>query len=177
MTIPEEWRAVEGWPDYEISSHGRLRRATDGLNGTGGVIYPKGHIRAVYINKGYRMTSVSKNGQTVSRSLCSLVCEAFHGPKPTPDHEVAHFNGIRTDDRPENLRWATRLENSQDKARHAHVPRGSRHWRTTLTEEQVLDIKARLARGEMQSRIARMYGKPQTTIFNIKVGNSWGWLG
>ena len=28
-TIPEEWRIVADFPDYEVSSHGRVRRKTD----------------------------------------------------------------------------------------------------------------------------------------------------
>jgi hypothetical protein len=175
-TISEEWRIVEDWPDYEISSLGRLRRVTDGTNGTGGIIYRKGHIRAIQIHKGYRTASVSKNGITVTKNISVLVCTAFNGRKPSPDHEVAHFNGDRADDRADNLRWATRLENTADKDRHGRTPRGSRHWRTTLTEDQVLEIKARLVSGEMQSKIAKAYGVKQANIFNIKNGVSWGWL-
>lgn len=43
-----------------------------------------------------------------------LVCEAFHGPKPTPKHEVAHWDGDKTNNTAPNLRWATHKENCQD---------------------------------------------------------------
>ncbi len=41
----------------------------------------------------------------------TLVCEAFHGPKPTPDSVVIHINEDGTDNRPENLKWGTQKEN------------------------------------------------------------------
>ena len=40
-----------------------------------------------------------------------LVCEAFHGPKPTDTSVVLHLNEDGTDNRPENLRWGTQKEN------------------------------------------------------------------
>lgn len=40
-----------------------------------------------------------------------LVCEAFHGPKPSPKHIVLHLNEDPSDNRPVNLRWGTRKEN------------------------------------------------------------------
>ena len=42
-----------------------------------------------------------------------IVATAFHGPQPTTDHDhvVDHIDTNRRNNRPENLRWVTRLEN------------------------------------------------------------------
>lgn len=40
-----------------------------------------------------------------------LVCEAFHGEKPTEKSVVSHKNEDATDNRPENLCWSTQKEN------------------------------------------------------------------
>lgn len=40
-----------------------------------------------------------------------VVCTAFHGPEPEPHMVVDHIDTNRCNNRPENLRWVTRLEN------------------------------------------------------------------
>jgi hypothetical protein len=40
-----------------------------------------------------------------------IVATAFHGPQPSKDHVVDHIDTNRQNNRPENLRWVTRLEN------------------------------------------------------------------
>jgi hypothetical protein len=41
-----------------------------------------------------------------------IVCVAFHGPPPSNQHVVDHIDTNRANNRPENLRWLTRLENA-----------------------------------------------------------------
>ena len=41
-----------------------------------------------------------------------VVCTAFHGPEPQPHMVVDHIDTNRCNNRPENLRWLTRLENA-----------------------------------------------------------------
>ena len=40
-----------------------------------------------------------------------IVATAFHGEHPTKEHVVDHIDTNRWNNRPENLRWVTRLEN------------------------------------------------------------------
>ena len=41
-----------------------------------------------------------------------VVCTAFHGPEPESNMVVDHIDTNRCNNRPENLRWLTRLENT-----------------------------------------------------------------
>jgi hypothetical protein len=41
-----------------------------------------------------------------------IVCTAFNGPPPTDQHVVDHIDTNRANNRPENLRWLTKLENA-----------------------------------------------------------------
>ena len=40
-----------------------------------------------------------------------IVATAFHGEAPSAEHIVDHINTNKQDNRPENLRWVTKLEN------------------------------------------------------------------
>ncbi len=49
--------------------------------------------------------------QISSISIHRIVATAFHGNPPTKNHVVDHIDTNRQNNRPENLRWVTRLEN------------------------------------------------------------------
>src|SRR5262249_12949164 len=69
----------------------------------------------------------------------------------TPHHEVRHLNGIRTDNRPENLAWGTKSENMQDAVRHGthletrktHCPEGHEY----TPENTIMGGRNRKSRG------------------------------
>lgn len=108
----EEWRPVAGFPDYAISSSGRVMSYK--RDATGRVLSP-------YLVDGYPMVRVSRPGTRRNRSVHSLVAEAFIGPCPD-GQEVRHKNGDRTDPRVSNLCYGTRSENLRDAVRHGtHV--------------------------------------------------------
>lgn len=46
-----------------------------------------------------------------SESIHRIVATAFHGPAPSKSHVVDHIDTNKRNNRPENLRWLTRLDN------------------------------------------------------------------
>ena len=120
-SISEEWRSVDGWP-YEVSNLGRVRRKSDGA------------LKSPTIAaNGYFVVSMSRTAH-----VHELVCAAFHGPKPTPQHEVCHFNGIKTDVVWKNLRWGTPQDNANDRVRH-------KVERAVYSEKLMMAVKGRHA--------------------------------
>lgn len=61
-------------------------------------------------------TFVKPNEKTVYAEIASvrvhrIVATAFHGEPPTKEYVVDHVDINKQNNRPENLRWVTRLEN------------------------------------------------------------------
>src|SRR5262245_33766471 len=91
----EEWRDIPGFDQYQISNCGRVRTKPRILkpwfNNTTGYFY-------IGLGRKYRGT------------IHRLVCLVFHGAPTAPQLDVAHNDGCRTNNRADNLRWATRSE-------------------------------------------------------------------
>ena len=82
---PEIWAPVVGYEGrYEVSSFGNVRSiARACLVGYGAKRNLRPRIlRATPDTKGYRSVSLSKDGKVSTKRICSLVAEAFLGPKP-----------------------------------------------------------------------------------------------
>lgn len=167
----EEWRDVVGFEaDYEVSSHGRVRRRE-----TGRILRPWNAAKSYHYVHLCGMNRRRKVGVHV------LVTEAFHGHRPSPRHEVAHWDGVGTHNIMDNLRWATHAENLQDQRRHGTlqtpVYHGSSHPMAKLRDEDVLQIRqAYYGRRGQLTELACAYGVHLSTIKLAAVGKTWSHL-
>ena len=66
--------------------------------------------------------AIRRDGRT--RYLHRLVWEHFNGPIPT-DKQIDHINGVRTDNRIENLRIVSPVENNRNLARYCNNTSGA----------------------------------------------------
>lgn len=104
-----------------------------------------------------------------------LICETFTGERPRPS-VVRHLNGVPGDDRIENLAWGTQKENCQDTVRHENSTKGKRNAQAKLSEEQIIEIRQRWAKGESPTLLAFEFGMSQPGIQDIVRGRTWGHL-
>jgi len=156
--IAPEWRECKGFPDYEVSSVGEVRRA-------GRVLKPWRH------RLGYLTLNLRANNASHRRYIHRLVAETFIGAAP-PRHEIDHINGQRDDNRAVNLRWVTHAENM---AARAPGTRGTRRD-GALTEQQAIEIRRRRKDGVPLLDVAREFGITVGMVSHIARGRRWKYL-
>lgn len=193
----EAWLIIAEFPDYAVSSLGRISRVVPDQKGR----MSGRALRPTPDSDGYLQVNLFLDGRARTRKVHALVCTAFHGARPSPEHEVAHGDGVQSNNCAGNLRWATRKENAEDRDFHGRtvcgdrhhsranpegVERGDSHWsrrrpeQTTkgerhgaskLTAQDVVSIRAddRLGR-----EIAIQYDVTPTTVSYIKRRKTWG---
>lgn len=128
-----EWRQAAGFPDYEVSECGRVRRLT-----RGGRRYPAGYeLTAKKHQRGYLVFTLGSATVLAHR----LVAATWVGPAPSGLHEVAHNDGSRTNNHWTNLRWATPAENQADRKLHGTYVHGQHAYSAKLTDESADEIR------------------------------------
>ena len=110
----EEWRDVEGFIGYQVSNMGRVKsmdRVSPGVS-------KKRHIYELILKMskdkdGYDTVGfkIGKHGKTNRLKVHRLVAKAFI-PNPNNYECIDHINGVRDDNRVENLRWCTTKMNA-----------------------------------------------------------------
>jgi len=115
----EGWAIVEGFPAYEVSDRGRVRRigraARNGAGHGGGARIGR-VLKAHEVAPGsYLVVQLWRDGRPSTRLVHCLVAAAFIRPCP-PGHEVNHKDGDKQQPAAWNLEYLTRPDNM----RHAY---------------------------------------------------------
>lgn len=166
MTMAEI-RPIRRFPGYGISREGRVFRIEDTRQRKAPYELSQHHNRYGYLQVGLVL-----NGEQKKVVTHLLVLEAFCGPRPN-GMEACHFNGVRDDNRAENLRWDTPSANQRDKYRHGTMPRGDSHVLSLLSKGDVEWIRAFPKRKGMFSEMARRLQVSKSAIRRAYRGDSW----
>lgn len=111
----EIWLPIVGYEGlYEISNIGRVKslaRLVEMSNGRS-IRHLVEKLKGIHSNRGYRCVELSIKGFNKKFQVHRLIMIAFIGYKEGKP-QVNHINGIRHDNRVENLEWCTASENIQ----------------------------------------------------------------
>lgn len=152
--MTEEWRPIETWEGcYLVSNLGRVKSCK------------KNKIMAQYIDQyGYCKVQFSAYGREETKRVHRLVAAAFHDKGIY--NMVLHRNGKKTDNGVDNLYWGDTRQNILDAKRHGTIPKNG--WCMIVTDEQVLEIRARHAQGGVTYKeLAEEYGVGYSAIQKI----------
>lgn len=164
-TIMEIWKDVEGYEGfYQISNFGRFK-SFHGIN--------ERIIRKRITKNGYEYVGLSIDKEFKKQTIHRLVACAFiDNPKNLPC--VNHKNGIKTDNRADNLEWCTYSENNSHafKNKLKTSLKGEKSHFSKITEKDAFEIKYGNI-GLLQKEIAIKYNIKENTVSLIKSGKSW----
>jgi hypothetical protein len=158
----EIWKEVKGFENYKVSNLGNVKS------------YKLGNAHSLKQNKnkkGYLMVTLYgeiRKTFTVHR----LVLSNFS--KLEIDKQINHINGVKTDNRIENLEWCTNIENQKHAFENGLLDSkmGVKNFWAKLTNEQVLDIK-RKGKYSTWKKIGQDYAVSDTTIRRIINNKKW----
>lgn len=171
---PEQWLPVAGWPDYEVSDLGRVRRATWAPAVTR--TYPGKVLRPSRAGRRYLQVTLHRHVDAVGERrdwlVHHLVAAAFLGPPPVANARVAFRNGDSADCRAANLEYTTAgrvLDRAYREG--AKVARsGEAHHRARLTQAQADALRADPA---PEAEAAARHGATRWQVYAIRTGRRW----
>ena len=160
-----EWKDVQGYEGmYRISSCGNLMTVKNGKEKI---------VRLIMDNKGYYRYSFYKDSKARTVKIHRLVAQTFI-PNPENKPQVNHINGIKTDNRVENLEWMTNIENMYHSKvnglRKGKMPSAENHQNAKLTNENVRYIRNVYKKNCRQfggGALAKIYGVNISTIIDL----------
>ena len=160
----ELWLPIAGFEGlYSVSNQGRII-------GHKRHRVPERILAGSKAGNGYRKVILCKEDTRTHRYVHEIVLTTFAGPRP-PEMDAAHGNGIRSDNRLSNLRWATRAGNHADKIAHGTHCAGERHGGRKLNAAEVMAIRNDSGTG---ASLAARFGVSQSQVQRIRSRTNWG---
>jgi len=170
--MEEIWKDVVGYEGfYKVSNLGNIKSLDRVIVQSNGFRFLcKGKSLTPTIQKGYLRIGISKDLKRKAKLVHRLVAEAFI-PNPQKKPTVNHENGIKTDNRVENLTWMTHKEQTKhSRLNGLQTLEGYFNPNATLTENQRKEIVNLYNKGGIfQKDLALIFGVKQAAISKVIV--------
>lgn len=175
--MKELWKVINGYKNYEVSNFGRIRNINSGK------------ILSQSMRNNYKRVGLFSCPKQKSFDVHRLVAEHFL-PEPSNDLVVAasktklkkvvvnHIDGIKTNNRVDNLEWTTYSDN----VKHSYyigrdTSNGEKHYNSKLSETYVLQIRKLYIESNgkrgIYTELSKQFNVSETTIKSIIDRKSW----
>lgn len=140
--------------------------------------FNQGHLKgreAGHDFKGYVRMKLNNNGKQINVMQHRILYAYYHGIDKLDDSlEVNHINGVKSDNRKENLELVTPSENVQHKFDIGLDTKvGEKNAKSVLTVNDVLEVRERLSNGDKIIDLANHFGVTRSAIDSIKHRRTW----
>lgn len=114
------WKTINGYENYEVSDSGEVRCVKYFDHGNAAKYKLPFYLKPRKDKDGYLRYALFKNSKAKHIFAHRLVAEAFI-ENPFNKQQINHKNGIKNDNRVENLEWSTASENIRHRIDVLHV--------------------------------------------------------
>lgn len=153
----EIWKTITKFEEYQISNLGNVKSLKFGKERYLKAIKRSGYLRVELNSKAF--------------SIHRLVAQEFIN-NPENKEQINHINGIKHDNRLENLEWCTQSEN----IKHAITTglkissKGEKNGASKLKESDIFEIR----KSDLSSRnLGLIYGVDKSIILDVKNLKTW----
>jgi hypothetical protein len=158
----EIWRPVKDMEEYFwVSNLGKVKSR-------------RGVLKAGPAKNGYVRVHLNVRGFCkINKVVHRLVAVAFI-PNPEEFLEVNHKDGVKTNNRSDNLEWTTNQGNMDHAKRMGLVWKHERHFSAKLTINDVKKIREIYSKGGIgQRELAKIYGVTRNAIKSAILEKTW----
>jgi hypothetical protein len=170
----ELWKVISGFPDYMVSTYGRVKRVKDSRSRN--PTYRSGRLLKHIKLAGYPSVCLWVDGARSGKMVHILVAEAFLGPCPI-GKEVDHKDANKENPVVGNLEYVTHKENMRRARALGRIPLGEENGKSRLTESQVKMILLSDSRvPDYRHLLAQELKVSCATVTDVCLGRTWKWV-
>ena len=163
----EVWKDVVGYEGfYQVSNFGNVKSLGNKFS------RKERLLKLSFQSKGYLTVVLQKDAKRKMVLVHRLVAEHFIFNiynKP----QVNHINGIKTNNRVENLEWVSHRENLDHAIHNDLTLKGEKNKKSKLKDVDVIEIHSLLQKGTTTKELSETYNVSYSTIDGIRTNRYW----